>query len=135
MHNVKCVISIEKCAFICTASLIDITKSGKRKQYGVIMHKQGYLLSLHKQINQLYTAVKAGEPQDKARYRIEGFLHAGRQLGLIDEQEANLLFETIHKQIFNETIEHRTKRKGKLDQLKIDNPDEYFAIPAIERRN
>ncbi|MFT6896298.1 MAG: hypothetical protein ACJA13_000699 [Paraglaciecola sp.] len=99
------------------------------------MHKQTYLASLQKQVSQLYTAVKAGEPQDKAQHRIEGFLHAGRQLGVIDEHEANILFSTIHEQIFNETIEHRMKRKGKLHQLKIENPDEYFAIPAIERRN
>jgi hypothetical protein len=99
------------------------------------MNKQIYLASLEKQISQLYTGVKAGEPQDKTRHRIEGFLHAGRQLGVIDEHEANVLLSTLHEQIFDETIEHRTKRKGKLQQLKLDNPDEYFAIPAIERRN
>ncbi|MFQ3237390.1 MAG: hypothetical protein ACI9C4_002974 [Paraglaciecola sp.] len=99
------------------------------------MHKKAYLASLEKQISDLYIALREGESQDKARHRIEGFLHAGRQLGVIDEHEANVLFSTIHEKIFNETIEHRTKRKGKLNQLKIENPDKYFAIPAIERRS
>lgn len=55
-------------------------------------------------------------------------------LGVIGRTEASDLLEQTHYDIFGESPSERADRKKSLNELKELSPDEYFDIPAIERR-
>ena len=61
-------------------------------------------------------------------------MYAGEKLGVISREEASEMIEQMHLEVFGESISQRAERKKSLHELKELSPDEYFDIPAIERR-
>ena len=86
------------------------------------------------QLVSLYNASKQGKKVEAEKYRVQGFMHAGELMGLINKEEGKALIADLHIEVFGETIDERAQRKRKLDALKESDLDAYFAIPAIERR-
>lgn len=66
--------------------------------------------------------------------KTEGLLQAARLLGVMDSDEVNQLIDNEHINVFGETVHQRKERKKSLAELKEVSPDDYFSIPAIERR-
>lgn len=87
-----------------------------------------------KELAKSFKNARAGKKDDKHRYRTEGLMQAARLLGLISKHELEAMMEEEHISVFGETIESRTKRKVVLKSLKEQNPDEYYEIPAIDRK-
>lgn len=81
-----------------------------------------------------FTNTKNSKQDDKQKHRTEGLLHAARLLEIIDKDALNKLIEREHINVFGETVESRKARKQSLDELKASSPDDYFAIPAITRK-
>jgi hypothetical protein len=77
---------------------------------------------------------KAGKLDQDHKSRTEGLLHAARLLGLMTSEEIASLIEKEHFAIFNETVSDRKAKKEKLAKLKELSPDEYFDIPAVQRK-
>lgn len=86
------------------------------------------------QLHDVFALVKAGQPDDKKKYRAEGFLHALRLSGVVSDREVNDIIEQTHQDVFGESVAERQARKATLNTLKENDPDAYFNIPAVERR-
>ena len=98
------------------------------------MNKSEFIEYSHLQLKQVFMSVKEGTPDDKLKHRTEGFMLAGEKLGVITRADASNLIEKAHFEIFGESSSQRAERKKSLSELKESSPDEYFDIPAIERR-
>lgn len=76
--------------------------------------KDKFLNALQKQLSEAFTAVKAGQRisiEDK--YRCEGFMQAGVELGLVTDDEVSQLINSVHVSIYGESIaERRSKEQG-----------------------
>jgi molybdenum cofactor biosynthesis enzyme len=79
-------------------------------------------------------SAKAGKHNDNHKSRTEGLLQAARLLGIMSAKEIADLIEKEHLAIFNESVSVRKAKKDKLTTLKKLSPDEYFDIPAVERK-
>jgi len=106
----------------------------KAKQKEGDMEKSNLVSHWRKQLEDVFTQALNGQPDIKKQYRAEGFLHALRLAGVLDDEEANRLIENIHLSVFGESVAARQQRKSSFKDLKNDDPDAYFDIPAIERR-
>ncbi len=78
---------------------------------------------------------KLRKADDKQKHRTEGLLHAARMMNLMTVDEVNEMIEIEHQLVFGESIVQRQVRKSKFATLKEMSQDDYFDIPAIERRN
>ena len=86
------------------------------------------------QLTEVFELVKQGKPDAKLKHRTEGLLLAGEMLGTLNSVQASELMEKAHLKVFKETLQERTARKKSLAELKTKSPDDYYDIPAIERR-
>ena len=59
---------------------------------------------------------------------------AARLLGVMTSAEIKETYEQVHQDVFGESIEARRARKSLLSKMKTESPDDYFDIPAIERK-
>jgi hypothetical protein len=98
------------------------------------MEKEAFVQYCAQQLNQVFNATKKGKPDSKLKHRCEGLMLAGELLGVISRAESSELIEKQHFEVFGESCLQRAKRKKTLQELKKTSPDEYFEIPAIERR-
>ncbi|WP_340676727.1 hypothetical protein [Paraglaciecola sp.] len=98
------------------------------------MDVERYIANCRNEIYKIYQLTKDGKPDDVLKHRIEGFIQAGIFLDLITPQDAKLMMENIHLEIFGESVEERKKRKASFEQLKVNDPDKYFDEPAINRK-
>lgn len=99
------------------------------------MDKTTFIEQCRQQLSAVYTNSKIGRPDDAMKHRTEGFIHAGQVLGVISRKEAGDIIESTHLDVFGESVEQRRGRKASYERLKTDAPDEYYEIPAIERRS
>ncbi len=97
------------------------------------MNKQKYLESCEVQLLSLFELAKKHKKDDKQKYRTEGFIHAGRLLGLISDEEAKTLMEAAHFEVFGESMASRQNRKATLQEAIEQGDDNYLNIPAYER--
>ncbi|MFT4937417.1 MAG: hypothetical protein ACI88A_000432 [Paraglaciecola sp.] len=86
------------------------------------------------QLQLVYQATKDGKPNIPLKHRTEGLLLAAELLDIINREAAMDLLEDEHMKVFGESISQRQQRKQALSELKSSSPDDYFEIPAIERR-
>jgi hypothetical protein len=73
--------------------------------------KKKFLKNLEAQLRESLTAARAGEKISAAdKYRCEGFMQAGVELGLVSDEEIQELIKAVHVSVYGETI---TARRGK----------------------
>ena len=97
------------------------------------MTKQEYLYSCYSQLFAVFELAKELKKDDKQKFRTEGFIHAGRALGVISEEEAIKVMEQAHFDVFGETIDDRRKRKASIKEAVAKGDDDFINIPAYER--
>ncbi|WP_141235465.1 hypothetical protein [Pseudoalteromonas sp. NBT06-2] len=97
------------------------------------MDKQTFINSCYSQLAGILKNAKNHQKNDKQKHRTEGFIQAGKVLGLISNKEAIDLMEKAHFQVFDESIESRKSRKATLKEAVARGDDEYIDIPAYAR--
>ncbi|MEE1675026.1 hypothetical protein SNR37_000348 [Agarivorans aestuarii] len=50
---------------------------------------------------------RAGKPDDKLKYRVEGLLHAAKLLGLLSTEQVSAIIESEHQAVFDESVSER----------------------------
>lgn len=98
------------------------------------MNREEYIEYCRQELVTSFKNTHSGKRDDKQKHRTEGLLQAARLLGVIDSDDVNQLIEDEHFNVFGETVQERKERKKSLAELKEVSPDDYFSIPAIERR-
>ncbi|MEH6595576.1 MAG: hypothetical protein V7736_08510 [Colwellia polaris] len=97
------------------------------------MNKEEYLASCKTQLLTIFKLAKNHQKDDQQKFRTEGFIQAGKVLGIISHKNAADLMEEAHFEVFNESIAARKKRKANLKQAIEKGDDSYINIPALER--
>ena len=73
--------------------------------------KKKFLKNLEAQLRESMTAARAGEKiSDADKFRCEGFMQAGVELGLVSDEEIQELIKAVHLSVYGESI---TARRGK----------------------
>jgi len=79
--------------------------------------KKQFLMKLEAQIFETMNVAKAGAKiSDADKYRCEGFMQAGVELGIVTDEEIQALIKEVHKDVFGESIVAR-RGKEKLSTL------------------
>lgn len=97
------------------------------------MNKQEYLNCCYEQLLRIFLLAKNHQKDDKSKFRTEGFIHAGKSLGVISQEDAVKIMEQAHFEVFNESITSRKDRKANLKEAITRGDDSYINIPAYER--
>ncbi|MFQ3251592.1 hypothetical protein [Glaciecola sp.] len=98
-----------------------------------MMDREAFLESCYQQLLVIFQKAKKYQKDDKQKFRLEGYMQAGKVIGLISNQDALKVMEKAHFDVFNETIEARHKRKANLHEALLRGDDSYTNIPAYER--
>jgi hypothetical protein len=70
--------------------------------------KKKFLKNLEAQLRESMTAARAGEKISAAdKYRCEGFMQAGVELGLVTDEEIQELIKAVHVSVYGESIKAR----------------------------
>lgn len=97
------------------------------------MDKNAFMDYCQQELLAVYGAKKAGN-EDKLRMsRLEGVIHAGQMLKVLDKQTAGKMIDSAHVQVFGYTREVRENKKARLDALKDGDSDNYYETPAYLR--
>jgi len=99
------------------------------------MNKQEYLDCCQQQLVKIFNLAKNHIKDDKQKYRAEGFIHAGKSLGIISHDEAINVMEKAHFDVFAESIDSRKNRKASVKEAVARGDDNFINIPAYERLN
>ena len=99
------------------------------------MNKQQYLQNCYQQLVQVFELATQHKKDDKQKFRTEGFMHAGKALGVISHDDAVAVMEQAHFDVFGETIDDRRNRKATLKEAIKRGDDDFINIPAYERSN
>ena len=79
--------------------------------------KKKFLKNLEAQLRESMTAARAGEKISVAdKFRCEGFMQAGVELGLVSDEEIQKLIKAVHLSVYGESIIAR-RGKEKLGSL------------------
>ena len=79
--------------------------------------KKKFLENLEAQLRETMTAARAGAKiSDPDKYRCEGFMQAGVELGLVSDEEIQELIKAVHLSVYGESIISR-RGKEKLGSL------------------
>jgi len=97
------------------------------------MNKQKFMDSCFMQLVDVFEDAKSHHKDDKKKYRLEGYIHAAKALGVLSNEEALSLMEDAHLKVFGETIVSRKSRKASLKEAIARGDDDYIDIPAYER--
>lgn len=97
------------------------------------MNKDEYLNHCYNELVAVFRLSKHNKKDDKLKYRTEGFIHAGKMLGLISHEDALATMEKAHVFVFGEKIQSRQKRKSALKAAIEKGDDTYIDVPAYER--
>ena len=103
------------------------------KKYTLMINKQQYLTSCYEQLLAIFSHAKQLKKDEQQKFRAEGFIHAGKCLGIISHQEAIEMMEKAHFEVFAESIASRRARKASLKAAIASGDDDYINIPAYER--
>ncbi len=99
------------------------------------MDKQDFIASCHQQLVIIFEKAKLHQKDDTQKHRTEGFIQAGKVMGLMSNDEALELMERAHFHVFGESIESRKSRKVSLKEAVARGDDDFVNIPAYERNN
>ncbi|MBA6342983.1 hypothetical protein H4J59_18505 [Colwellia sp. MB02u-10] len=97
------------------------------------MNKHEYLGCCQAQLLKVFSLAKNHKKDDKQKFRVEGFIHAGKALGVISHAEAVDVIARSHFQVFGESIESRQNRKASLKEAVAKGDENFINIPAYER--
>ena len=97
------------------------------------MNKYQYLDCCKEQLLKVFKLTKNYKKDDQLKYRTEGFIHAGKVLGVISHEEAVDAISQAHFQVFGESIESRQNRKASLKEAVAKGDENFINIPAYER--
>ena len=96
--------------------------------------KEQFTGEVERRFRALFSASRAGYRQpDTERHRLAGFINAGVFLGLTSNAEMQELMESVHLEVFGETM---TKRRQTRPGFWLDEGRDYaqYESPAFERR-
>ena len=97
------------------------------------MNKFEFLKHVEKQLSEVFKQVQIGNRPDKQKYRTEGFMQAGRVLGIVNELELNELMEKVHIDVFGMTIKEREKKKLEMQKQLEESDFAELDIPTFVR--
>ena len=97
------------------------------------MKKKEYLQSCYEQLVKVFNLTMQHKKDDKQKFRTEGFIHAGKALGVISHEEAVAIMEKAHFDVFEQSIDQRRNRKTSLKAAIARGDDNFINIPAYER--
>ncbi|MDO6693172.1 hypothetical protein Q4574_07735 [Aliiglaciecola sp. 3_MG-2023] len=97
------------------------------------MNQQNFIASCFSQLVETFENAKCRKKDDKQKHRTEGFIQAGKALGLLSHSEATELMEKAHHQVFGESIKSRKSRKANLKEAIEQGDTDFINIPACER--
>lgn len=97
------------------------------------MNKEEYLSCCYEQLINIFNLAKNLKKDDKQKFRTEGFIQAGKVLGVISHEDALKVMEQAHFKVFSESIDSRKKRKASLKEAVARGYDNFINIPAYER--
>lgn len=98
------------------------------------MTEQEYLAFLRDSIRKSYLNTQEGRPDDKHKYRTEGLIHAARLMVMLSATEITDMIEKEHQDVFGESVAARKARLASFEKLKEESIDDYFEVPAIQRK-
>ena len=98
------------------------------------MESKAFIEYCAQQLNQVFTATKQGKPNLKLKHQTEGLLRAGELLDIISREQAAVLVEKAHVDVLGVTPLERAERKKSLQDIKDFSSNDFFDIPAIQRR-
>lgn len=98
------------------------------------MQTDEYIEYCAAQLKLVFNATKQGKPDLKLKNQTEGLLRAGELLAIVSRAQALELMEKAHLEVFGVTPEQRAQRKQTLIDIKASMSDDFFDIPAIQRR-
>ncbi|WP_218310301.1 hypothetical protein [Alteromonas antoniana] len=98
------------------------------------MTEQEYLTYLQDSVRKSYLNTQEGRPDDKHKYRTEGLIHAARLLGILSVAGITEMIEKEHQDVFGESVAERKARLATFEKLKEESIDDYFEVPAIQRK-
>jgi hypothetical protein len=99
------------------------------------MKKDEFIQSCYLQLLTVFQKAKRHQKDMKQKYRLEGYIHAGKIIGLITDEEAVIIMNNAHLEVFSETIESRKNRKASMREAIERGDDDYINIPAYERES
>ncbi|QCZ93287.1 hypothetical protein [Salinimonas iocasae] len=97
------------------------------------MDKNAYIAHCQQELLAVYTDNKAGNKDNVRMARLEGVIHAGQMLGVLDKASAAALIDNAHRRVFGYTREARDDKKARLDALKAGDADAFYETPAYVR--
>jgi len=100
-----------------------------------MMKKEDYLCCCYDQLLKIFEPTKLHIKDDKQKFRTEGFIHAGKMLGVITNEDAVSIMEQAHFKVFGVSIDARRNRKVSLKEAVARGDDDFINIPAYERSN
>ena len=98
------------------------------------MNNKEYSVYCYGQLLEVFTNTNKGQKDDKLQFRTEGLLQAGKLLGLFSREDAAVLMDKAHFEVFSQTIEGRKNYKENVKKALVDDNSDFFNIPAYERR-
>ena len=98
------------------------------------MESKAFIEYCAQQLNQVFTATKQGKPNLRLKHQTEGLLRAGELLDIISREQAAVLIEKAHVDVLGVTPLERAERKKSLQDIKDFSSNDFFDIPAIQRR-
>jgi hypothetical protein len=94
--------------------------------------KSRFVSDLKRQLREIYEQLKLqGKMPAQIKSRAEGFMLAGRRLGLVEKSELETLMENVHMEVFGLSINERRLMQLKGEQFEIDWS--YYDKPITER--
>ena len=97
------------------------------------MTKEEYLSHCYIQLKAIFELAKNNKKDDKQKFRTEGFIHAGKVIGLISNEDALMVMEKAHFDVFGESINLRKNRKENIKNAIAKGDENFINIPAYER--
>ncbi|QDP02660.1 hypothetical protein [Thalassotalea sp. PS06] len=69
------------------------------------MEKDRYLISCNQQLLEMFELAKHSKDTDRQKFRLEGYMQAGIELGIFTKQQADKIMNRAHRQVFLEDTE------------------------------
>ena len=104
-------------------------------RYSLQGEKEKFLDNCYFLLHDLYSVQKKiGTSNKEKKGFIDGFMHAGIQIGLVDMEELQKLIDQAHMDVFGKTLEERKTliRSAQLSEDVLDIPTFYRLGKKIE---
>ncbi|GHE81818.1 hypothetical protein [Thalassotalea profundi] len=98
------------------------------------MNEHTYINKLSALFTQYFESVSTRVPDRELKNRIQGYIHAGEVLSIINREHSTQIMEEAHFQVFGENINERKNKKVAFKEALKTRDDSYFDIPAYERQ-